>query len=56
LAQHPPRTRPDAPVALATADGQVAQRSATTAGQKTILATLELTEPPRFFDFTVPTD
>ena len=33
-------------VTLATADGQVAQRSATTAGQKTILAALELPEPP----------
>ena len=39
---------------LATADGQVAQRSATTPGQKTILAALDLPEPPRFFDFTVP--
>ena len=43
-------------VTLATADGQVAQRSATTPGQKTILAALELPEPPRFFDFTVPSD
>jgi hypothetical protein len=43
-------------VTLATADGQVAQRSATTAGQKTILAALKLGEPPRFFDFTVPSD
>ena len=43
-------------VTLATADGQVAQRSATTAGQKTILAALHLPEPPRFFDFTVPRD
>lgn len=43
-------------VTLATADGQVAQRSALTAGHKTILAALELPEPPRFFDFTVPTD
>lgn len=41
-------------VTLATAEGQVAQRSTTTAGQKTILAALELPEPPRFFDFTVP--
>jgi len=41
-------------VTLATADGHVAQRSATTAGQKSILAALELGEPPRFFDFTVP--
>ncbi len=44
-------------VTLATAaDGQVAQRSATTAGQKTILTALELGEPARFFDFTAPTD
>ena len=41
-------------VTLATADGHVAQRSTTTAGQKTILTALELPEPPRFFDFTVP--
>ncbi len=43
-------------ITLATADGHVAQRSATTAGQKAILAALELGEPARFFDFTVPTD
>jgi len=43
-------------VTLATADGHVAQRSATTAGQKTILAALQLGEPARFFDFTIPTD
>jgi hypothetical protein len=43
-------------ITLATADGQVAQRSATTAGQKSILASLKLPEPPRFFDFTVPSD
>jgi hypothetical protein len=43
-------------VTLATADGQVAQRSALTAGHKAILAALELPEPPRFFDFAVPTD
>jgi hypothetical protein len=43
-------------VTLATADGRVAQRTATTAGQKTILAALKLPEPPRFFDFTVPSD
>jgi len=42
-------------VTLATTDGHVAQRTATTVGQKTILAALELGEPPRFFDFTVPT-
>ncbi len=39
-------------VTLATADGQVAQRSALTAGQKAILTALKLGEPPRFFDFT----
>ena len=43
-------------VTLATADGQVAQRSATTSGQKAILAALDLPEPPRFHDFTLPTD
>jgi len=43
-------------ITLATPDGQVAQRSATTAGQKTILGALKLPEPPRFFDFTVPSD
>ncbi|MGI8613892.1 MAG: IS1634 family transposase [Nocardioidaceae bacterium] len=43
-------------VTLATTEGQVAQRSATTPGQKTTLAALELPEPARFFDFTVPTD
>ncbi|MGH3444387.1 MAG: IS1634 family transposase, partial [Nocardioidaceae bacterium] len=42
-------------VTLATPDGTVAQRSTTTAGQKQILAALDLAEPPRFFDFTVPT-
>jgi len=43
-------------VTLATAQGQVAQRSATTTGQKAILAALELDEPARFFDFTLPSD
>jgi hypothetical protein len=43
-------------VTLATPAGRVAQRSTTTAGQKTILSALQLGEPPRFFDFTVPTD
>jgi hypothetical protein len=42
-------------VTLATADGQVAQRTATTPGQKAILTALQLDEPPRFFDFTVTT-
>jgi IS4 transposase len=43
-------------VTLATAHGHVAQRCTTTAGQKTILSALELPEPPRFFDFTAPSD
>ena len=41
-------------VTLATDHGRVAQRSATTAGQKTILPALDLPEPPRYFDFTAP--
>jgi DDE family transposase len=41
-------------VTLATPDGHVAQRSATTPGHKAILAALDLPEPPQFFDFTVP--
>jgi len=41
-------------IALATGDGHVAQRTATTASQKSILAALKLAEPPRFFDFTLP--
>ena len=43
-------------VTLATEHGTVAQRSATTPGQKKILTKLDLPEPPRFFDFTVPAD
>jgi hypothetical protein len=43
-------------VTLATGHGQVAQRSALTAGHKTILTALELPEPPRFFDFAIATD
>ncbi len=43
-------------ITLAAADGQVAQRSTTTAGHKSILAALKLGEPARFFDFTIPTD
>jgi hypothetical protein len=39
-------------VTLATTDGKVAQRSATTPSQKQILERLDLPEPPRFFDFT----
>ncbi len=39
-------------VTFATADGRVAQRSALTGTQKTILAALDLPEPPKYFDFT----
>jgi len=41
-------------VTLATADGQVAQRSALTSGQQAILQALNLREPAKFFDFTLP--
>ena len=41
-------------VTLATADGQVAQRSVTTPGQQAILHALDLREPPKFLDFTLP--
>jgi hypothetical protein len=43
-------------VTFATADGRVAQRSALTGDQKTILAALELPEPPKYLDFTPGTD
>ena len=36
---------------LATADGRVAQRNTSTANQKTILAALDLPEPPKYLDF-----
>jgi len=36
---------------LATDHGRVAQRSATTPAQRTLLQALDLPEPPRFFDF-----
>ena len=39
-------------VTLATADGRVAQRSATTAAQQAILGALKLRKPPKFVDFT----
>jgi hypothetical protein len=41
-------------VTLATNAGQVAQRTTTTPGQQRILRALDLPEPPRFFDFTLP--
>lgn len=39
-------------VTLATDDGVVVQRTATTAEQAGILRALKVPEPPRFFDFT----
>jgi hypothetical protein len=42
-------------VTLATGDGQVAQRSITTTGQRELFTALGLPEPPRFFDFTPAT-
>jgi len=41
-------------VTLATTDGHLAQRTATTTGHKAILAALALPEPPRVFGFTPP--
>ncbi len=41
-------------VTLQTNAGTVAQRTALTAGQKTILKALDLPEPRRFYDFTTP--
>ena len=43
-------------VTLATDRGRVAQRTALTSGQKTILSALDLPEPQRFYDFTTPAD
>ena len=42
-------------VTLATDEGRVAQRSALTNDQKTILAALDLPEPPKYLDFTPTT-
>ena len=42
-------------VTLTTAHGTLAQRSVLTTGQRATLTALDLPEPPRFFDFTVPT-
>jgi hypothetical protein len=39
-------------VTLATADGRVAQRSILTGGQKSILAALDLPEPPKYLEIT----
>jgi len=39
---------------LGAAHGQVAQRSLTTTRQLVILSALDLPEPPRYFEFTLP--
>ena len=41
-------------VTLATSDGQVAQRSELTDSHRKILTALQLPEPPRFYNFTIP--
>lgn len=41
-------------VTMETAEGRVAQRSATTPGQAEILAALDIAEPGRFLDFELP--
>ena len=43
-------------VTLASTDGHITHRTATTPGQKHILNALELPEPPRFLGFTPTTD
>ena len=42
-------------VTMETAEGRVAQRSATTTGQAEILQALDIPEPGRFLDFELPT-
>jgi hypothetical protein len=42
-------------VTMETAEGRVAQRTATTTGQAEILAKLDIPEPGRFLDFELPT-
>ena len=41
-------------VTLATNAGQIAQRTTSTAGQQTLFRALDLPEPPRIFDYTLP--
>jgi hypothetical protein len=41
-------------VTLATNAGQIAQRTTTTPGQQTLLRALDLPEPPKIFDYTLP--
>jgi hypothetical protein len=42
-------------VTMETAEGRVAQRTATTPGQAEILANLDIAEPGRYLDFELPT-
>lgn len=42
-------------VTMKTAEGRVAQRTATTAGQARILTSLDMPQPGRFLDFELPT-
>ena len=42
-------------VTMETAEGRVAQRTATTSGQAEILAELDIAEPGRFLDLELPT-
>jgi transposase len=41
-------------ITLETAEGRVAQRSATTPRQREIFTALEIVEPARFYDFELP--
>jgi hypothetical protein len=41
-------------VTLATHAGQIAQHTTSTAGQQTLLRALDLPEPPKIFDYTLP--
>ena len=41
-------------VTLATNAGQIAQRTTTTPGQQTLLRALDLPEPPKIFDYSLP--
>jgi hypothetical protein len=41
-------------VSVSTAEGRVAQRSATTTGQAEILRALDIAESGRFLDFELP--
>ena len=43
-------------ITLSTDHGRVAQRSATTPGQRTLFPALDLPEPPRFYDFAAVPD